>query len=92
MAEWGKGSDHDRFVEVQKQVQIIKDHGSVSPAGLVATEAYYRAMSEDTELSAKQREQWKALADEVATRLGYNAPPSEQTELEFDPSDDDRST
>jgi hypothetical protein len=85
MAEWGTDTEHDRFVRLQEQVRRIKDHNGVTKGGLVATEAYYRAQAEDTTLPVKERAQWKALADEVATRLGYNAPPSEQEELPFEP-------
>lgn len=41
----------------------------------------YRASAADPTLSQREREQWARLADEIATRLGLNAPPSEQLPL-----------
>jgi hypothetical protein len=87
MAEWGKSEEHERFLALQEQVRRVKGSGATSAAGLVKDEAWYRAHAEDTTLPAKERAQWLALADELATRLGYNAPPSKQEELPFDETD-----
>jgi hypothetical protein len=43
---------------------------------------YYRTMVE-LALDEKEQATWRQLADELDTRLGRNAPPSEQTALEF---------
>ena len=92
MAEWGKGEEHERFIALQQQVRRVQSSGGVSPGQLVSVEAYHREKAEDTTLPMKERRLWKQLADELATRLGYNAPPSMQEELFSLEKPDDRST
>jgi len=81
MAEWGKGEEHERFVALQQQAKRIHGSGAVSPGQLVQVEKDYREKALDTARPAKERSLWLQLADELATRLGYNAPPSVQEEL-----------
>lgn len=48
---------------------------------LESDERYYRQMAFDRMTPTKQRKVWLQLADELATRLGYNAPPSKQEDI-----------
>lgn len=59
--DWGP--EHLRTVE------RAKAHLNGTPT-LATTYAYYRRMENDQEVPAKEREQWKVLADGLEHRLG----------------------
>lgn len=64
------------------EAQVRRARAGAEPVPTTSTVVkMYKANMENTTLAAKEREQWKQLYDEVATRMGLNAPPSEQLEL-----------
>lgn len=72
----------------EEQVRRARAGGEPVPQ-LTTVHKTYLANSQDMKLPEREREQWKRLADEVATRLGLNAPPSEQLGL-FNPEEGKR--
>lgn len=78
MGDWS-GSEQERFEELKVQA---KHHLARGRAVKLEDEAdYYRMKSTDKSVSAKDREVFKLLADQLDNRLGRNAPPSEQIQL-----------
>lgn len=56
----------------REDVERIKAHlGNRNPS-LESQADYYREMADNASLDKEQRDQWKALADEIDRRLGRN--------------------
>lgn len=79
MSEWGRDSDHDKFLRLQEQARVhLARKASVT---LEASADYYQSKVDDKSLSKTERDLWQRLLDEMETRLGRRAPPSVQEEL-----------
>lgn len=78
MAEWGKESDHDLHQRLRKQAGAVRGRG---PSSLARDHAYYAERAADATLPARERALWVQLRDELAKRLGLDAPESVQEEL-----------
>lgn len=78
MGDWS-GSEEETYEERKDRAKRLLRHGRA--VKLEDEYEHAKAMSENTKIPAKQREVWKQIAHELATRLGYNAPPSEQIPL-----------
>lgn len=78
MAEWGRESDHERHERLAASVRRVRARKTTT---LEFDHAYYTERAADTSLSARERRLWGQLRDEVAKRLGLDAPESRQEEL-----------
>jgi hypothetical protein len=78
VSQWGQESDHEKHERLRGQAKRVKDRNRQA---LEASYRYYKERSEDKGLDAASRRLWEQLADELATRLGLNAPESVQERL-----------
>lgn len=82
MTGWGEGDDLEKMERLRDQAQ---HHMRGRTPTLESQYAYYLEQAKDTSHTAKDRRLWSQLAEELANRLGLNAPPSKQEELWEDP-------
>lgn len=72
------GTESERLDQLRHQAAHHREQGSASKNTLEWQSDYYRARSEEKFRPKAERALWKQLADEADTRLGRNAPPTEQ--------------
>lgn len=63
------------------QVQRLRLKVTAHRESLEAAYDHYQKMAADPHVDDTARVEWEQLAAQVGTRLGHNAPPSEQGEL-----------